>query len=95
MSNLPGDWTTRGTVIVATSEISYGANELSRVEILRDVARMIQAGQTVVYCGMVTDTRRATTDVYRTSLVIRGEHRGEDYATRRAASVACVGSMGC
>ncbi len=75
MNKLPGDWTTRGTVIIESSEISYGANELSRVEILRDVARMIQAGQTVVSCAMVTDARRAMTDAYRTSLVIRAEHR--------------------
>lgn len=89
MNTMPGDWTTRGTVIVAKTENFYFAGMPSRVELLRDVAECIRMGQTVTFCGMVENKPTAK---HRTSLVIRAEHRGEDYMTRRANSIAVVGS---
>lgn len=85
-ANLPGDWQTNGTIIIKSTENFYNAGMPSRAELLRDVALIVAAGQTVTFCGMVPNK-------YRTSLVVRAEHRSEDYVTRRANSVAVIGSM--
>jgi len=85
-ANLPGDWTVRGRVIVARTEHAYYGRMPTRREILRDVARMLQAGQTVESARMVPNKYRAG----RSDLIIVAVHCDDDYPTRRARSLVVM-----
>jgi hypothetical protein len=85
-ATLPGDWTVRGRVIVARTEHAYYGGMPTRREILRDVALMLRAGQTVESARMVPNKYHPG----RSDLVIVAVHCGDDYRTRRERSLTVV-----
>ena len=88
-ANLPGGWTVRGRVIVARSEHAYYGGMPTRRGIFRDVACMLQAGQTVESARMVPSK------YHRLAVfVIVAVHCDDDYPTRRARSLAVVNAAG-
>ncbi len=88
-TNLPGDWTTRGSVIVAESEFCYPLATSTRTEILRDIAHSIKAGQTIVHIANESPTGRVDAQWLRIVAV----HLGHDRATRRAVACNVIASI--
>lgn len=88
-TNIPGDWTAHGSVIVARSERAYYGGMPTRSEILRDIARMLQAGQTVESASMVPNECHPG----RSDLIIVAVAADDDYRTRRAQSLACIAGL--